>query len=381
MPLIPCQRALFDIPEDVAYFDCAKMSPLLKAAAEAGRQGLMRKAHPWEIKPKHFFDESEEVRALYARLIGAEASDVAIIPSVSYGMATALKSVRVAAGQTIVTLAEDFPSTIYACRALVAREEARLVTVARPEEGNWTDALLDAIDGGTALVCAPHVHWVCGTMFDLEAVARRCRSVGATLILDTTQSTGALPLDLAVIDPDYTVAACYKWLLGPYSVGFLYVAPRHQKGRPLEEAWISRAGAEDFRRLAGSDPPLEPNARRFDMGERSNFALLPVAGAAIAQLMAWGVGNIAETLCETNAAIEARLAEMGILANPARAPHYLSVRFPRGLGDDVEDRLAAAEVHVSLRGDRMRITPHLYNDEKDTERLVREIREAVTQQV
>src|SRR5947209_3370414 len=209
MPLIPCQRALFDIPEDVAYFDCAKMSPLLKAAGEAGRKGLMRKARPWEIKPAHFFDESERVRALYARLIGAAAADIAIVPSVSYGMAAAMANVRIAAGQTIVTLAEDFPSTIYACRALVAREEARLVAVPRPAEGDWTQAVLDAIDGGTALVCAPQVHWVCGTVLDLEAVARRCRSVGATLILDTTQSTGALPLDLAAIDPDYMVAACY----------------------------------------------------------------------------------------------------------------------------------------------------------------------------
>lgn len=117
MPLIPCQRALFDVPEGVAYFDCAKMSPLLKAAVEAGRAGLMRKLHPWEIRPAHFFDESERVRALYARLIGAVATDVAIVPSVSYGMAAALANVRVAAGQTIVTLAEDFPSTIYACRA------------------------------------------------------------------------------------------------------------------------------------------------------------------------------------------------------------------------------------------------------------------------
>jgi selenocysteine lyase/cysteine desulfurase len=218
-------------------------------------------------------------------------------------------------------------------------------------------------------------------MFDLEAVARRCRSVGAALILDTTQSAGALPLDLGAIDPDYMVAACYKWLLGPYSVGFLYVAPRHQQGRPLEEAWISRAGAEDFRRLCGADDALEPNARRFDMGERSNFALLPVAEAAIAQLIGWSPADIAETLGATNAAIEARLAEMGIVADPGRAPHYLSVRFPNGLADDVEDRLAAAGVHVSLRGDRMRITPYLYNDEADADRLLRQIEAAFARSV
>jgi selenocysteine lyase/cysteine desulfurase len=381
MPLIPCQRALFDIPEDVAYFDCAYMSPLPRAAAEAGEKGLRRKSRPWEIGAAHFFDEADQVRGLFGRLIGTQADDVAIIPSASYGIATAMRNVRVAAGQKIVALAEDFPSTLYACRALAAREEARLVTVARPEAGDWTRALLDAIDGGTALVCAPHVHWVCGTLIDLEAVARRCRSVGATLILDTTQSTGALPLDLAAVDPDYLVAACYKWLLGPYSVGFLYVAPRHQQGQPLEQAWANRVGAGDFRRLAFADAPLAPDARRFDMGERANFALLPAAAAAIAQLLDWGVADIAATLGEATAAIEARLAPLGLAADPARAPHYLSVRFPGAVQERLAERLAAARVHVSLRGERMRITPHLYNDEADAARLVREIEQALARQV
>jgi selenocysteine lyase/cysteine desulfurase len=373
MSLIPCQRHLFDIPPETAYFDCAKMSPLMLAAGEAGREGLMRKAHPWELKAKHWFDESDQVRALFARLIGAGTGDVAIVPSVSYGIATAMANVPVAAGQTIVTIADDFPSTVYGSRALAKRAEARLVTVDSPGTGRWSDFVLDAIDRDTALVCAPHTHWVHGTMFDLEAIARRCRSVGAALILDTTQSTGALPLDLQAVDPDYMVAASYKWLFGPYALGFLYVAPRHQQGRPLEEGWVTRKGAEDFRRLAAYEEALEPDARRFDMGERSNFALLPVAGAAIAQLLDWGVANVAETLGAANADLAARLAGHGIHASPERAPHFLSVRFERGLPDGIEERLAAARVHVSLRGDRMRITPHLYNDDADRARLVGEL--------
>jgi selenocysteine lyase/cysteine desulfurase len=371
MPPLPCQRALFDIPRDVAYFDCAKMSPLLNGAAEAGTAGLMRKTHPWEVKAEHWFDESERVRALAAALLGTAAGDVAIVPAVSYGMATAMANIRVAAGQTIVTLAEDFPSGIYAARALAERSEARLVTVARPGEGeDWTAAILEAIDGRTALVVTPQVHWVCGGTIDVEAVARRCRSVGAALILDTTQSTGALALDLAAVDPDYLVAAGYKWLLGPYSLGFLYVAPRHQQGRPLEEGRVVRQGAEDFRRLSEYPDRLHPDARRFDMGERSNFALLPVAGAAIAQLLEWGVGAIAETLGTMTARIAASLEEHGIGSSPDRAPHYLTVRFAAGPPEGIEERLASAGVHVSLRGDRMRITPHLYNDEEDVERLV-----------
>jgi selenocysteine lyase/cysteine desulfurase len=172
------------------------------------------------------------------------------------------------------------------------------------------------------------------------------------------------------VDPDYLVATSYKWLLGPYSLGFLYVAPRHQQGRPLEEAWIVRRNAHDFRSLSTYEEGFAPGARRFDMGERANFALLPVAAAAIGQLLDWGVANVAETLGAKNAAIEARLAERGIMASAGRAPHFLSVRFPRGLPQGIEERLAAADVHVSLRGERMRITPHLYNDETDEERLL-----------
>ncbi|HEX9965628.1 MAG TPA: aminotransferase class V-fold PLP-dependent enzyme [Allosphingosinicella sp.] len=369
MPLIPCARAIFDIPEGTAYLDCAKMSPLSRAAVEAGRRGLERKAKPWTIRAEHFFDESEEVRGLFARLIGASVDDVAIVPSVSYAMATVMANVRIGAGQKIVTLADDFPSGILASRALAKRAEARVVTVGRPDEGDWTSAILEAIDGGTALVVAPHTHWVCGSLIDLEALGRRCRSVGATLVLDTTQSTGALPLDLAAVDPDYLVATSYKWLMGPYSLGFLYVAPRHQQGRPLEEAWIVRRGAQDFRSLCAYEEGFAAGARRFDMGERSNFALLPVAAAAIGQLLDWGIENVAETLGEMTARIEARLGERGVTGQTGRAPHFLSVRFPGGLPEGVDERLAAADVHVSLRGERMRITPHLYTDQSDAERL------------
>jgi selenocysteine lyase/cysteine desulfurase len=369
MPLIPCQRALFDIAAGTAYLDCAKMSPLSRAAIEAGRRGLERKAHPWEVRAEHFFDESEAVRGLFARLIGSEADDVAIVPSVSYAMATVMANVPVAAGQKIVTLAEDFPSGILASRALARRAEAQVRTVERPDGGDWSAAILDAIDRDTALVVAPHTHWVCGTMIDVEAIGRRCRSVGAALVLDTTQSTGALPLDLGAVDPDYLIATAYKWLLGPYSLGFLYVAPRHQQGRPLEEAWIVRRNAHDFRSLSDYEEGFAAGARRFDMGERANFALLPVAGAAIRQLLDWGVANVAETLGATTAGIEARLGERGVTGQAGRAPHFLSVRFPGGLPEGIEERLAAADVHVSLRGERMRITPHLYNDEADSERL------------
>ncbi|MEO7634881.1 MAG: aminotransferase class V-fold PLP-dependent enzyme [Sphingomicrobium sp.] len=370
MSLIPCQRELFDMPAEVAYLDCAKMGPLPLSAVKAGIAGTRRKGRPWDIRAEHFFDQSEVARGLFGQLIGAPADDIALIPSVSYAMALITQAIPVAPDQRIITIADDFPSGILAMRALARRSGAELVTVGEPANANWSTAVIAAIDDRTALVSLPHTHWIHGTMFDLVAIGRRCRETGAVLILDTTQSAGALPLDLAGVNPDFLVAAAYKWLLGPYAVAFLYAAPRWQQAAPLEQAWITRRNAENFRGLLAYEEAFAPGARRFDMGEHANFATLPVAIAALRQLLAWGVEDISATLGTMTGELETRLAERGIVAARNRAPHFLSVGFPGGLPDGIEARLAAANVHVSLRGKRMRITPHLYNQRADFDRLL-----------
>ena len=90
--MLPSQRHLFDIPDDVAYLNCAYMSPLMKPVIEAGATGLARKAHPWELTPDRFFTGSDEFRATAAQLLGCSADCIAIVPSASYGMATAARN-------------------------------------------------------------------------------------------------------------------------------------------------------------------------------------------------------------------------------------------------------------------------------------------------
>lgn len=371
MPVLPCQRDLFEIPDHVAYFDCAKMSPLLKAAQAQGSAGLARKLAPWDIKAAHFFDETERVRAQAARLVGARADDMAFVPSVSYGLAAAAANLPVEAGQEIVLLAEDFPSVALTAMALARRAGATVRTVGRGPVG-WTVPLLDAIGPRTAIVFTPHTHWSDGGLVDLVAVGAACRAAGAALVLDLTQSLGALPVDVAAIDPDFLVAASYKWLFGPYGTGILYVAPRWQEGVPLEQGWAVRRGAEDFRRLVPYQEAFAPGARRFDMGERCNFALLPPLEAAIEWLLGNGIAAIAETLGAKTAALAVRLAPLGITPPAgAQASHFLSVARDGGWPEDLGERLAAQNVHVSLRGEHMRITPHLYNNQADADRLIK----------
>jgi selenocysteine lyase/cysteine desulfurase len=373
------QRHLFDIPDDVAFLNCGYISPLPKASLAAGEDGQRRKARPWTITPTDFFTTSEAVRALFASLINANADDIAFAPAVSYGMAQAAYNIPLARSQTIVTLAEQFPSNVYPWMDLAERSGATFVTVPRPADDDWTTALLARIDASTGLVAVPHCHWTDGGLIDLEAVGAACRRVGAALCIDATQSVGALPLDVKRIDPDFVAVASYKWLLGPYSLGFLYVAPRRQGGRPVEHNWLARRDSEDFAGLVNYKDEFQAGARRFDVGERSNFALMPVVEASLELISEWTVPRIHATLSlRTNAIAERARAELGIGSVPSqrRAGHYLGLRFAGGVPPDLPARLAASKVYVSVRGQAMRVTPHLWNTDADVEKLFAVLRTA-----
>jgi selenocysteine lyase/cysteine desulfurase len=370
--MIASQRHLFDIPRDVAYLNCAYMSPLLNEVVAAGAEALARKTRPWTIRPADFFEGPERARALFARLIGADAEGVALVPAASYGIATAASNLPLAAGQRVLIAADQFPSNVHVWRARAAITGAEVVTVAAGPDGDLTRSFLDAIDARTAIVACAHCRWTDGALIDLEAIGAAARDAGVALVLDLTQSAGALPIDLASVRPDFLTAAAYKWLLGPYATGFLWVAPEHRDGVPLEAHWLGRAGSEDFARLVDYRDAYQPGARRFDMGEAPNFALLPPLCAALERLIDWEVPRIQATLAARTAAIATRAAALGLRASDPhrRAGHFLGLTVEGGPPPGLVGRLAEAGVHVSLRGDTLRVTPHLYNDDADTDRLI-----------
>jgi selenocysteine lyase/cysteine desulfurase len=366
------QRELFDIPAGVTYLNCSYMAPQLRSVTAAGLAAVARKSAPWNVPPSAFFDESERLRATFAAVAGVDADAIALVPSVSYGVGTAVANIAIAAGQTVVVLAEQFPSNVYAWRAVAAARGAEVVTVARPADGDWTAAVTAVIDERTAVVAVPQCHWTDGSIVELVAVGAVARGVGAALVVDATQSFGAVPFDVAAVQPDFLVTAGYKWLLGPYSLGYLYVAPHRRDGVPLEHNWITRAGSEDFTALVDYRDEPAPGARRFDVGERSNFVLVPMAIAALEQILAWGVSSIAATLGELTAAIASGAASLGYRTAPPdlRGPHMLGLRNPSGVPASLAARLADQQIHVSIRGDSIRVSPHLYNTPDDVARLL-----------
>jgi len=365
------QRELFEIPEEVAYLNCAYMSPQLRSARVVGERAVARKSRPWEITPSDFFEDAEKSRALFARLVGGEPDGVALVPSVSYGIGVAAANVPVREGERILILEDQFPSNVYPWRELAKRTGARLVTVPRPDDHDWTSIVLDLLNEGTAVVAVPNCHWTDGSLLDLGRVGESTRRVGAALVVDGIQSLGAHPFDAREVRPDFLVASAYKWLLGPYGIGFLYAGERWREGTPIEHNWINRRGSEDFSRLVGYQDAFQPGARRYDVGERSNFALLPMANEALRRILDWGVDNVSETIGELTGLIEREAKDRGIEAIPAerRARHIVGLKLGSAVAGDLAARLAGENVFVSVRGESVRVSPHLYNNERDVERL------------
>jgi selenocysteine lyase/cysteine desulfurase len=234
---LPLQRHLFEIPDEVVYLNCANLSPQLRSVTAAGLDSVAAKISPWKIKPPDWFSGAEALRGLAAKVVGANAESIALVPSVSYGIAIAAANVPVGRGQSIVLLHEEYPSNYYAWKELARRQDADIRIVRRAGDGTWTQAVIEAIDDRTAVVSVPNCHWTDGSLIDLERVSEKVRSVGASLVIDASQSLGAYPLDIGKVQPDFLVSVGYKWLLGPYALGYLYAAPKWQEsGKPIENS-------------------------------------------------------------------------------------------------------------------------------------------------
>jgi selenocysteine lyase/cysteine desulfurase len=380
---LPSQRHLFDVPADVAYLNCGYMSPLMTRVRDAVVQGLDRKRHPWEIVARDFYTGSDRLRAAFAELIHAKPDDVAVVAAASYGVSIAATNLPLARAQGVLVVEDQFPSNLYPWRERARETGASVVTVPRPADGDWTRAVLATLDDDgnhIAVAALPQCHWTDGGLFDLAAIGDACRRRGIFLSLDVTQSAGAYPLDVRRIQPDFLVAAAYKWLMGPYSLGLLYVSERWQReGRPIEHNWIARKDSENFARLVDYQDEFAEGARRFDVGERSNFALVPGAEAGIRQVLEWGVENLSETLGGITDEIAVRARSLGLGSPPRdkRAPHYIGLSLPSGVPANLLDALARRKVYVSVRGASIRVTPHLYNEAADVDRLFEALEEAL----
>jgi selenocysteine lyase/cysteine desulfurase len=374
--MLPSQRALFEIPRQICYLNAASYSPLPTRTLEAGRAAVLRKGTPWTLEPSFANQQNERARLAAARLINAEASDVALIPSISYGVATAAKILPIARGTRVIVLENDHSSPVLEWHTRAEAEGFSVDTVRQPEDGDWTSAVLGSVERSGAaplsLASISSVHWSDGGLIDVDKVGAALRQRGAAFLIDATHGTGVLATDVTRLDPDFMIFPTYKWLLGPYGRAFLYVAKRHQGGMPLEQTASGRRNVRAENAVYFTDVSHVPDARRFDMGERDHFISMEMASIGMEMMADWGAPAIVRRLAMLTERIAAGVRGIGVrVPEPhLRAPHILSLAFEGGMPAGLVEGLAGEGVHVAQRLGRMRISPHVYNDEADVDRFV-----------
>jgi selenocysteine lyase/cysteine desulfurase len=373
-----CQKHLFRIPEGIHYLNCGYMSPLLISAEEKGIEGMRRKRNPVSIKPADFFTGVNEVREKFATMVNAAPLQIAVMPSVSYGMNSVMHNIPCRKGQHALTISEEFPSCYYSARRWCRTHEAELKVILRkndiPDRGReWNGRILDAISRDTAFLVMSSVHWMNGTRFDLEAIGNRCSETGTKLIVDGSQSVGALPIDVGSCRIDALICAAYKWLMGPYSTALAYIHPYYNDGIPLEESWMSRPDADRFDRLTDYVEGYKPGAVRYDVGQSSNFISIPVLNEALRQLLDWGIPEI-QAYCKELAKplVDFFLKkETPMDEEKYRTGHLMGMRLPDGTdGETLVEELQRRKVYVSLRGSNIRISVNVFNTGEDIQELI-----------
>ncbi len=376
--MLTSKRAKFTLPPQLTYLNCAYMSPLLKNVEKVGVRAVRKKRNPVNITQQDFFTETELLRSEYAKLINApDPKRIVIIPSVSYGMANVVRNLDIKKGQHVIVATEQFPSNVYPWQRLCEEAGAQVITIAPPDDctnrgKRWNEKILESINANTKAVAIGQVHWADGTRFDLEAIRKRTHEVGALLIIDGTQSVGALPFDVQRIQPDALICAGYKWLLGPYSIGLAYYGPYFDNGKPVEENWINRLNSEDFAGLVNYQNQYQPGALRYEVGEHSNFILVPMLLKAIQQLNNWGPERIQEYCKIIGQPVLQKLAEKGFIIEDEawRSAHLFGIRLPGNVNmDDVKKSLLKNKVYVSFRGNAIRVAPNVYNTQQDFDKL------------
>ena len=381
--MLPTQRHLFDMPPDVAYFTAAGWSPLPRATQEAAREAVARKAQPWKIDAAFANAQHERARAAAASLIGADPADIALVSSVGYGVAIAGKVLAPAKGSRVLVLENDHTSPVLEWQTRAEAQGFVVETVPQPPDADWTSAVLEAIDRPgappLALCSISSVHWSDGGLIDLARVQAALKRHGAAFLVDATHGVGVIATDVKRLDPDFLIFPTYKWVLGPYGRAFVYVAKRRQGGVPLEQTSFGRRDVRAENAVYFADTRYLPDARRYDMGERDHFISMEMASIGMEMMAGWGAEAVVARLAMLTRTIAERVSGLAISvpSERVRAPHVLSLGFPGGMPAGLIERLAAEQIYAAPRLGRLRISPHVYNDEADCDRLVAALERAL----
>ena len=374
-------RADFADFEGVAYLNAALQGPMPLAAAREAQTALEWKMHPYRLPDSAYFDLPDRIREKIARVIGGRPSEVAVTTGASAGLAAVAAGIDWKPGDEVLVGRGEFPAHF---STWLRYEQAGRLRVRVVEPGGRlisADDYIDSIGPHTRLISASLVRFDNGARLDAARVARACEKVGAALVLDLSQCAGAINLNIRELGASMAVSSGYKWLLGPYGSGFFWIAEEWIDRLPLGAAYfMALEGARDFHALPSSKLRLAPGARRWDSAETANFTNLAAFDSSLELILRIGTEAIQNWIDTLVAEIIDGLPRTKcLLACPAererRGPYVcISARNPEHT-TVLYEKLRTAKISVSLRGDALRIAPHIYNTTEDISRVMKTLSE------
>jgi len=369
-------RSEFADFEGVTYLNAASQGPLPLKAARASQAALEWKKLPHRILDAEYFGLPDRIRALLAKLLSAEPGEFAVTSGASSGMAVVASHFDWRPEDEILIGQGEFPAHFSTFMPLAHAGRARVKIVAPRKRFLAADDYIQHFSSQTRLVSASLVRFDDGTRLDAERLAGACRKFEVSLLLDLSQCAGAIPLNLRELGADFAVSSGYKWLLGPYGTGFFWVRHESQfKLRPGPFYWTALEGARNFHSLSLEKVEPVPGARRWDAAETANFTNLTALQASLELIARITVAEIDAHNQRLVAQIAERLPrDTCVLSSPAASENrgsFICIAARKSERTrELYEKLQKAQVFVSLRESAIRISPHIYNTERDIAKLI-----------
>jgi len=374
-PITDWRQEWFEI-EDAIYLNLAGQSPMPKVAHRAVQTAIEWKKFPHRIADSAYFEIPNRIRASIAQLIGGKPEEVALTSGASTGMSAVAYGLTWKPGDEVLTAKGEFPLQYATWKPMEAREGIVMKVISPRERFITADDFLAAMTPKTRMVSVSLVRFDNGVLLDAARIAAACHAQGALLLLDVSQCCGGIPLDVAKLGADFLVCAGYKWLLSPYGTGFFWAKNEHtEKMRPGPFYWAAAEGAQNFHSLALENPKPVRGARRWDIAETSNYFNFAAMDASLQFVLQLGPETVeAHNRKLIDFLFERLPKDRCVPASPLNSAHRgpygcFAARSPEKTSE-LYQKLAKEKIITSLREGNIRVSPHLYNTERDIDRLI-----------
>ena len=363
------REAEFPVGREMAYFDHAAVAPLPRRAAAAMRKTIDEQERYGCARWLEWERRVEDDRKRVAKLINADVEEIAFIPNTTYGINLIAEGYPWREGESVVTAAEEYPSNLYPWMNLAGRG-VTCRTVPSRDGRIWLRDLAGAMDGTTRVLTISHVEFSTGFRNDLDALLELCEVHNVALFVDAIQGIGPLTLDVKKTPVDFLAADGHKWMLGPEGAGFIYI----------RRDWIERLrtiGVGSHSVVGSFNAPegqykLKPTAQRWEGGSM-NMCGLHGFGASVGLLLEIGPDVVSKRILDRAEAVRELSAEAGWTVYGSRRPGDLSgivsIEHPSVDTNALANQLRREGIALASRRGRLRISPHVYNDNEDLARL------------